>query len=90
MPYTVNYPFNYVSCILFYKTKKSPVSKDALCAMPPHCAKSVGRAYPNFHSASSSSTKHHFQLSPGSYDLITGWPVFLKCFVPCLFGESSQ
>ena len=39
---------------------------------------------------SASSIKHHFQSSPGSYDFITGCPVSLKCFVPCLLGDESQ
>ena len=44
----------------------------------------------NSHSAKFSSTKHHIHDSPGSYDLITGCIVSLKCFVPCLFLEASQ
>lgn len=44
----------------------------------------------NSHPANFSSTKHHIHDSPGSYDLITGCKVSLKCFVPCLFLEASQ
>jgi len=34
--------------------------------------------------------KHHFQFSPGSYDLMTGCPLEWKCFVPCLLIDWSQ
>lgn len=42
------------------------------------------------HSLNISSTKHHFQFSPGSYDLMTGCPLEWKCFVPCLLIDWSQ
>ena len=36
------------------------------------------------------SSKHQYQFSPGSLDLMIGWLVAWKCAVACLFGELSQ
>src|ERR1700757_2122280 len=37
-----------------------------------------------------SSTKHQLQVSPGSSEVMIGCCVARKCFVACLFFESSQ
>ena len=89
--------FQECSSILFY-SRITVCSHTAICLSSritislPHCLRlqQSNQHINHHHSLNISSTKHHFQFSPGSYDLMTGCPLEWKCFVPCLLIDWSQ